>query len=176
MQMNKTVFFDRDGVINKAVVKEGKPYPPATIDEVELIDGVKDGLKKLKELGFIIIVCTNQPDVARGKTSQSSVDAIHTYLKESLAIDEIYCCFHDDNENCNCRKPKPGMLLDAAKKWSIDLNKSFMVGDRWRDIEAGKLAGVTTILIDYNYNEKKAKPDFAATNFKQVINYIINKQ
>lgn len=174
--MNKAVFFDRDGVINKAVVKEGKPYPPATIDELEFIDGVQEGLKQLKGLGFIIIVCTNQPDVARGKTLQSAVDVIHKHLEKILPIDEVYCCFHDDVENCHCRKPKPGMLLDAAKKWNIDLQHSFMVGDRWRDIEAGKQAGVTTILIDYNYDEKKTEPDFTTTDFKKVINYIINKQ
>jgi D-glycero-D-manno-heptose 1,7-bisphosphate phosphatase len=98
---------------------------------------------------------TNQPDVARGTTSREAVEEINKHLALHLVIDEFYSCFHDSDDNCDCRKPKPGSLLAAAKKHSIDLGASYMVGDRWRDIEAGKQAGCKTIFIDYGYTEKQ---------------------
>lgn len=171
--MSKAIFFDRDGVINKPVVKDGKPYPPNSLDELALLPNVKLGISKLREAAFKIFVVTNQPDVARGKTPQVEVDKIHNYLKKELSIDEIRCCFHDDGDDCNCRKPKPGMIVDLAKKWNIDLEQSYLVGDRWRDIEAGKAAGLKTILIDYNYNEKRVVADFTCTNFIETINIIL---
>jgi D-glycero-D-manno-heptose 1,7-bisphosphate phosphatase len=174
--MNKAVFLDRDGVINKAVVIDSKPFPPASINELEIIEGVKEGIAQLKEAGYIIIVATNQPDVARGKTALQKVQEINSFLESKLSIDEVYCCYHDGPDNCHCRKPKPGMLLDAAEKYRIHLQQSFMIGDRWRDIEAGKEAGVTTILIDYNYDEKKTAPDFTAANFSEAVNYILQPQ
>ena len=175
MKKNKAIFLDRDGVINEPVIKDGKPYPPNNLNELALIRGVEEGLKLLKDEGFLLFIITNQPDVARGKTQKSAVDEIHTYLKVHLHIDEVFCCFHDDEDNCNCRKPKPGMIEAATEKWNIDLKQSFLVGDRWRDIEVGKSAGVKTILIDYNYLEKKVAADFSTTNFEGVTTYILNK-
>ncbi len=174
MNHSKAIFLDRDGVINQPVVKEGKPYPPATIKELIWVDGVAEGLQLLKDAGYLLFVVTNQPDVARGTTFQSTIDEIHQHILKVLPIDEVFCCFHDDKDNCNCRKPKPGMILNAAEKWNVDLKQSFLVGDRWRDVEAGKAAGVKTILIDYNYNEKKVVADFCTTNFAAVTNYILN--
>ena len=169
----KAVYLDRDGVINKAIVIDGKPYPPSSLKELELIEGVKEGLKALKDSGYKLFVVTNQPDVARGKTALESVLQINNYIVTELGIDEVYCCFHDDEENCKCRKPKPGMILKASEKWNIDLDLSFMIGDRWRDIEAGKAAGVKTILINYGYDEKKVSADFECSNFETAINYIL---
>jgi D-glycero-D-manno-heptose 1,7-bisphosphate phosphatase len=173
---NKAVFLDRDGVINKAVVIDGRPYPPANLEELEILIGVKEGISALKSNGFKIFVVTNQPDVARGKTSKETVETINRFLKNELNIDQIYCCFHDGKENCACRKPKPGMLLDAAKDWNLDLSCSFMIGDRWRDVEAGKLANITTILIEYGYDEKRIEPDFACADFSSAVNYILFKK
>ena len=153
--MLKAVFLDRDGVINKASVIDGKPYPPRNLDELELIPGVDQAILQLRDRGYFCIVVTNQPDVARGKTSKEIVESINQFLIRHLAIHEIISCYHDDHENCDCRKPKPGSLLKAALKYNIDLNKSFMVGDRWRDIEAGQNAGCKTFFIDYGYAEKQ---------------------
>ena len=152
----KAVFLDRDGVINRAVVRDGKPYPPASVDEMILLPRVGEALHALKAAGFMLIVVTNQPDVARGTTPRAAVDAIHEALMAALPLDEIRCCFHDDHDACSCRKPKPGALLDAAAEHDVSLPDSFMVGDRWRDIEAGQAAGVRTILIDYAYCEQAA--------------------
>lgn len=174
MNTTKAIFLDRDGVINQTIVRDGKPYPPATIHELKWVDGIEVGLKLLKDAGFLLFIVTNQPDVARGTTLQSTIDEIHQHMMQVLPLDEIFCCFHDDKDDCICRKPKPGMVLQAAAKWNVDLKKSFFVGDRWRDIEAGKAAGIKTILIDYHYNEKKVAADFTATNFTAVTNFILN--
>lgn len=170
----KAIFLDRDGVINKAVVIEGKPYPPASIQELEIIEGVSEALEVLKQLGFILIIVTNQPDVARGTINIREVTQIHDYIKTVLPIDDVFCCTHDNKDECECRKPMPGMIISAARKWNINLAKSYMVGDRWRDIEAGKKAGVKTFLINYGYDEKYVAPDFVCSNLLNVTN-IINR-
>lgn len=151
----KAVFLDRDGVINKPVVRNGKPYPPASADEFEFLPGVEEAIKKLKNAGFLIIVVTNQPDVARGKQAREVVDAMHEKLDAALRPSAIEVCFHDDVDNCDCRKPKPGMILRAAKAFDIDLKQSYMVGDRWRDVEAGINAGCRTVFIGQGYDEKR---------------------
>jgi D-glycero-D-manno-heptose 1,7-bisphosphate phosphatase len=171
----KAVFLDRDGVINRAVIRDGKPYPPASLDEMQLLPQVGEALHALKAAGFMLIVVTNQPDVARGTTPRAAVDAIHTYLQAALPLDEIRCCFHDDHDACTCRKPKPGALLDAAKAHNLSLPESFMVGDRWRDIEAGQAAGVRTILVGPGYNEKAPMnaPEFTCGSLLDAAELII---
>lgn len=154
-EQQKAVFLDRDGVINRAPVKDGKPYSPASIEELEILPGVPEALTKLKEAGFLLICVTNQPDVARGRQNRDTVEAIHKLLLDELQLDEIIVCYHDDADRCRCRKPLPGMLEDAARRYSIDLAKSFMVGDRWRDVEAGIAAGCRTFFIDYGYDEQQ---------------------
>ena len=155
--MRRAVFLDRDGVLNRAVVREGKPYPPANVVEMEILPGVRESLEALRAAGFLLIVVTNQPDVARGTATREAVEAINAALGQALPIDEFRTCFHDSGFGCDCRKPKPGALLAAAAVHDIDLSASYMVGDRWRDTEAGRRAGCKTILIDYGYNEKRPK-------------------
>jgi D-glycero-D-manno-heptose 1,7-bisphosphate phosphatase len=154
------VFLDRDGVINRALTRDGKPYPPASLAEFEILPGVPEACAKLNQAGFLLVVATNQPDVGRGTTSQQTVEAIHDYIRRKLPIDRVEACYHPGKgaSECDCRKPKPGMLLRAARELGIDLSRSFMVGDRWRDIDAGRAAGVTTILIDYGYSEELRQP------------------
>ena len=147
--MRRAVFLDRDGVINRAVVRHGKPYPPSRPDQVEILSGVSSALERLRDAGFLLIVVTNQPDVARGSASLAQVDAINRRLGETLPIDEFRVCCHDDRDDCSCRKPRPGLILEAAGRLQIDLGKSYMVGDRWRDIEAGRSAGCRTVFLDY---------------------------
>ncbi len=151
----RAVFLDRDGVINHSVVRNGKPFPPANLAAMEIIPGVPQAMELLANQGFLLIVITNQPDVARGTTSQETVEEINNHLKSCLPIYEIRTCFHDNHEGCQCRKPSPGALLSAAKAHHIDLRTSYMVGDRWGDVEAGERAGCRTIFIDYGYKEKQ---------------------
>ena len=153
--MPRAVFLDRDGVINRAIVCDGKPYPPENIASLEILPQVPEALALLKKAGFLLIVVTNQPDVARGKITRDDVETIHQHMASILPIDAFFTCYHDDADNCQCRKPKPGALLAAADQYKIDLQNSFMVGDRWRDVEAGTQAGCRTIFIDYGYAEKQ---------------------
>jgi D-glycero-D-manno-heptose 1,7-bisphosphate phosphatase len=151
----KAVFLDRDGVLNRAILRHGKPYPPATLEELEILPGVPQALAELKECGFLLLVVTNQPDVARGTQKRSTVETIHAALAKKLPIDSFFVCYHDDPENCECRKPKPGLLLEAAARYGLDLSLSFLIGDRWRDIDAGHAAGCRTVLIDGGYAERE---------------------
>lgn len=155
--MSRAVFIDRDGVINRAVVRDGKPYPPQALGEFEFLPGVPEAIRALHEGGFRLIVATNQPDVGAGRQTREKVEEIHAHLLATLPIDDIRVCYHTDADQCECRKPKPGMLLDAAKQWQIDLARSVMVGDRWRDVGAGQAAGCRTILIESGYDERQAE-------------------
>ena len=157
--MVKAVFLDRDGVINRAVVRDGKPHPPDTLDDLEVLPGVPNALHKLRGAGFRLIVVTNQPDVARGTQSREVVEAMNARLTEELAVDEVVACYHD-GDDCDCRKPKPGALLDAAQRHGVELERSFMVGDRWRDIEAGQRAGCRCLFVDHGYAEKQPVGSF----------------
>ena len=159
--MNKAVFLDRDGVINASVVRGGRPYPPDSLNDLIVLSGVKETLFNLHCAGFLIIVVTNQPDVATGKQKREVVEAIHGFLMDNLSIDDIKTCFCIEGKGCECYKPKPKMILDATKERNIDISRSFMIGDRWRDIGAGQAAGCKTFFIDYGYDERQPeRPDF----------------
>ena len=173
--MRNAVFLDRDGVLNRADVRDGRPYPPASLDELEILPGVKRACEALRASGFFLVVVTNQPDIARGKQSTQAVDDINEYLKRELQLDAVRVCAHDDADRCNCRKPAPGLLLDSARDFDRDMRHSFLVGDRWRDIEAGRQAGVRTILIDYQYSEKRVEPDQIVQNLAQAADWILTQ-
>jgi D-glycero-D-manno-heptose 1,7-bisphosphate phosphatase len=146
------VFLDRDGVINRALVRDGKPYPPRSAEELEILPGVLEALRRLRAAGYDLVVVTNQPDIARGTTTATEVERINARLRALLPLDDIRMCPHDNVDSCSCRKPKPGLLLQEP---AHDMQSSAMVGDRWRDIEAGRAAGCgATILIDYGYDER----------------------
>ncbi|MBI4425474.1 MAG: HAD family hydrolase [Elusimicrobia bacterium] len=151
--MTRAVFLDRDGVLNRTRVEGGRPLPPKTLADFEIIPGVPEAVERLKQAGFRAIVATNQPDVATGKQTRSAVEAMHRRLLEAVPLDGIMVCYHVDEDRCGCRKPKPGMLLQAARERGLELPASFMVGDRWRDIEAGLNAGCKTVLIGDGYGE-----------------------
>lgn len=170
----KAVFLDRDGVLNRALVRDGKPYPPTSVSELEIVPGAADALQALKGLGYVLIVVTNQPDVGRGTQSQSAVEEIHATMAQLLPVDEFVCCYHDDRDECACRKPLPGMLLDAAARRGIDLRASFMIGDRWRDIDAGHRAGCRAVLIDYGYRERQPTrpPECTVRSLAEAVDWI----
>jgi D-glycero-D-manno-heptose 1,7-bisphosphate phosphatase len=174
--LHRAVFLDRDGVINRAVVRNGKPYPPENLLHLEILPGVPDALQALRTAGWLLIVVTNQPDVARGVTSKAAVEAINQYLQKRLAIDEFRTCYHDGSDECSCRKPLPGALLAAASLHGIDLSASYMVGDRWGDIEAGERAGCRTIFIDYAYAEKQPERfNHRVQSLKQAADFILGR-
>lgn len=156
--MKKAIFLDRDGVLNAAIVKNGKPYPPRTLTEVIIGEEVLPALQQLKGAGFLLIGITNQPDVARGQSSHQQVESINALLMAKLPIDEIRVCYHDDDDGCHCRKPLPGLILAAAADWKINLTHSYMIGDRWKDIDAGYAAGCQTVWIEAGYQERPPQP------------------
>lgn len=174
LSMRRAVFLDRDGVVNKAIIRDGRVYAPTSMKEVEVLPGAVDAVQKLRQAGFCVIVVTNQPDVATGTVTREVVEEMHRHLCSFLAIDGIKACYHRDEDGCGCRKPKPGLLLEAAKQWSLDLKRSIMIGDRWRDIGAGKAAGCYTILIGDGYGElKNEMPDAQARSLCEASGLIL---
>lgn len=175
VESRRAVFLDRDGVLNRAVLRNGKPHSPASVSELELTTDAKSVLLNLKEQGYKLLVVTNQPDVSRGITPRETVEGINRQLANALPVDEIFVCYHSDEDACDCRKPKPGLLQQAARRHGIDLAASFMVGDRWRDVEAGQNAGCRTILIDDGYEERQpAKPpDARVGSLREAADWIL---
>jgi len=171
----KTVFLDRDGVLNRMYVVDGVSHPPDTASQMEIYPDVGAALRRLKEAGYLLIVVTNQPDVARGTTTLASVNEINGALAAKFPIEEFVVCPHDDAANCPCRKPKPGMILDAAARYGSDLARSFMVGDRWRDVDCGANAGVRTVWIDRGVKERDPDhaPDFTTYSLAGAVDWIL---
>jgi D-glycero-D-manno-heptose 1,7-bisphosphate phosphatase len=174
--LHRAVFLDRDGVLNRALLREGKPYAPTVLAELEILEGVPQACARLKAAGFLLVVATNQPDVGRGTMKREAVEAMHDYLKSRLPLDRVEVSYDSGWENppSEFRKPRPGMLLRAAEQLGIGLRKSFMVGDRWRDIDCGHAAGCTTILIDYHYEEPlRQLPDARVKNLLEAADWIL---
>ncbi len=172
--MHRAVFLDRDGVLNKAIVRDGRPYAPTRLEEFEVLPRVPALLSQLKDAGLLLVVVTNQPDVATGKVPRQVVDAMHDRLKATLPVDCIKTCFCTEDSGAACYKPKPGMLLDAADELDIDLGASFMVGDRWRDVGAGKAAGCRTYFIDCGYREAlRDTPDHTFPSLENTVGHIL---
>jgi D-glycero-D-manno-heptose 1,7-bisphosphate phosphatase len=174
----RAVFLDRDGVINRALERESKPFAPSSLDEFEILPGVPEACAKLKAAGFLLVVATNQPDVGRGTIKMELVEAIHAEMRRRLPLDRVEVCYHPGRgaSDCDCRKPKPGMLLRAARELGIDLAQSWMVGDRWRDVDCGHAAGCRTVFIDRGYAEElRQKPDFFAGNLAEATDIILHQ-
>jgi len=172
--MHKAVFLDRDGVINSCTVRGSTPYPPQTVDELCIEPGAAEAMRALKDAGYLLLVVTNQPDVARGTQRREVVEAINTTLRAQLPIDDIAVCYHDNADNCDCRKPKPGMLKQLGQKWHVDYLHSFMVGDRSGDIHAGEATGVRTFLVDRPYSKSdQCRPDFRVHDLSHATQIIL---
>lgn len=153
-------FLDRDGVVVEALVRDEQPYSPRVMEEVRIIGGVAEAIEKLLSLDFKVVVVTNQPDVARRDISIDFVYEVHDYIMKNTGIEHFYVCPHNDEQGCNCRKPKPGLFWQATSDLNLDLSNSFLVGDRWKDIAAGNSVGSTCFFIDYKYNEPKPEQPF----------------
>jgi D-glycero-D-manno-heptose 1,7-bisphosphate phosphatase len=176
--MRRAVFLDRDGVLNETTTRaDGVALPPRTVSEFRLIDGVIDAIDQLRAAGFFLFVVTNQPEVARGEQTVEVIEAMHGKLRSQLTIDEIFTCFHDDADACECRKPKPGMLTNAIQRYAIDPSLSFMVGDRWRDVTAGRIAGCATILVGPDREARLPDaPDLRARDLREAADIICQSQ
>ena len=170
----RAVFLDRDGVLNEVVVRNGLPHPPASLEDLRLAPDAAASLARLKAAGFLLIVVTNQPDVARGTQSRVIAEAMNRAIAAALPLDDFFTCWHDDADACACRKPKPGLLLEAAERHSIDLKGSFFIGDRWRDIDAGAAAGCRTVLIDRHYRDRapESPPTHCAPSLTDAVDWI----
>ncbi|MDC1094158.1 HAD-IIIA family hydrolase [Planktomarina temperata] len=175
MKTNAAIFLDRDGVINEAIVKQGLPFPPQNMSELIILEETKDAVNSLKKMGFKLIVVTNQPDVGRGTQEKRYVEEINSEITRQLPVDDIIVCYHDDKDNCDCRKPLPGLLLDGAKRFNVCLSKSYIIGDRWKDIDAGFAAGCKTVHLNRGYNERasNSRPNFIVQSMKQAKDVII---
>ena len=172
----RAVFLDRDGVLNANLIRDNRPYAPRRLAEFRLLPGVEDAVQQIKAAGFLAIVVTNQPDVADGITPRATVDAIHAELCRRVALDDIKICFHNNADRCNCRKPLPGLILEAAAERDIDLATSYLVGDRWRDIKAGQAAGCHAIFVDYGFKQDEAiEPDAIVKSLPEAVSYILGR-
>jgi D-glycero-D-manno-heptose 1,7-bisphosphate phosphatase len=171
--VNKAIFLDSDGVLNTAIMKQGKPVAPTNLTELEIPDEVKPSLDRLKTAGYLLICVTNKPDIERGLMTQEAVDAIFDKMRHDLPLDDVFICYV---ENSACYKPKPGLLLDAAKQYDIDLAQSYMIGDRWRDVGAGQNAGCKTIWINRGYAENEPDPpaDYTAYSLTEATQWILD--
>ena len=168
------MFLDRDGVINAPEVRDGKPYPPKKVGDFHLLPGVTEACHLLRNAGFLLVVATNQPDVGRGQQDSSVVETIHRIMCQLLPIDRVEVCYDAGDHASVFRKPGPGMLFRAASELNIDLSKSYMVGDRWRDVDCGRTAGCTTIFIDRGYKEHLRKqPHFRAKDLSEAASLIL---
>jgi D-glycero-D-manno-heptose 1,7-bisphosphate phosphatase len=170
----RAVFLDRDGVLNRATSIEGRPHPPRSSRDLEVLPGVAEACASLRSAGLLLIVVTNQPDVARGTADRATIEQMNDEIKARLAIDDVLVCWHDDADRCSCRKPRPGLLLEAADRWRIDLASSVMVGDRWRDIEAGRSAGCLTVFVDHRWAEPPpTDPDLTVAGLFEATSWIV---
>jgi D-glycero-D-manno-heptose 1,7-bisphosphate phosphatase len=174
----RAVFLDRDGVLNRPCVRDGQPYPPADVKEFKLYGDAFSGCTRLKNAGFLLVVVSNQPDVGRGTQCRRIAEAINKELAKALPLlDRIEVCFHageDYGDVCECRKPKPGMLFRAAAALDIDIPASYMIGDRWRDVDCARAAGCHAIYIDRGYGESlRHQPEVIVTTFGDAVTAVL---
>lgn len=174
--MRRAVFLDRDGVVNRTFVRDGTTHPPRDLAEFEFLTGVVEATQRLADAGFALVVVTNQPDVARGTQTRAGVEAIHNHVRAELPVLDILSCCHDVGDDCACRKPRPGMLREAARRWNIDCRKSYLVGDRWSDVEAGRSVGCRTVLLETSYSlRERCQPDVCVTDLSAAAAWILEK-
>jgi D-glycero-D-manno-heptose 1,7-bisphosphate phosphatase len=169
------VFLDRDGTLNKVYVRDGVTCPPIHVGEFEFLPGVEEALRRLLGVGFALVVVTNQPDVARGTQTREGVEALNDRVRCALPVLDVLTCYHDNADDCPCRKPRPGLLLSAAQSWRLDLRRSFLVGDRWSDVVAGQAAGCRSLLIDTPWSKReRCRPDHCVRDLSEAADWIIS--
>lgn len=173
--MRRAVFLDRDGVLNRPDVRDGRPYAPRRLEDFEILPDAPGALAALSAAGYLLVVVTNQPDVGNGLVKRQVVEAMHAHMRAVLPIDATKVCYHRQTEECTCRKPRPGMLLEAGVELAIDLTASVMVGDRWSDVAAGRAAGCLTVFVDRNYDEPRPEaPDAIVGSLGEAVSGILS--
>lgn len=176
IRLQPAVFLDRDGVLNRVRVTDGVPHPPDHVDELVLLPGVPEALARLRAAGFPLVVVTNQPDVARGTQIRQRVEEINAELRACLPLLDVLTCYHDQRDGCPCRKPKPGLLLAAARRWRLDCPRSYLIGDRWSDIVAGQAAGCHSVLLERPYSGRdRCNPDSCAVDLGEAVGWILGQ-
>lgn len=171
------MFFDRDGVLNEVVMRRGPDGgevvgSPRELSEFVLAEGAAGVVSRLHDAGYLVFVVTNQPDVERGLLAPEVLETISGILREEVGVDEVVVCPHDDATGCGCRKPRPGMIVDLAERWGVDLGASYMIGDSWRDVEAGRSAGCRTVLLRRRYNDGVAA-EIVASDLDSVLDHLL---
>lgn len=176
--LSRAVFFDRDGVLNHSTMRAGKPHPPSHVGELRVWDDAKESVRLVVEAGFLPVIVTNQPDVARGTQRLETVAEINGEVARQTGITEVYTCYHDDADDCACRKPKPGLMLRAAADLGLDLSRSYLIGDRVKDIEAGRAAGCVTVFIDLQYPETAIDvgAELRASSLREAVDWILERE
>jgi D-glycero-D-manno-heptose 1,7-bisphosphate phosphatase len=171
----RAVLLDRDGVLNRSYVREGVTRPPRSLAELDVLPGVPAAVRRLARAGFALVGVSNQPDVARGTQTRAAVEELNAALVERLGLLAILACYHDDRDGCGCRKPRPGLLHEAARRFGLDLSQSVMVGDRWSDVVAGQAAGCRAILIDTPLSgAERCTPEARARDLAAAVELILS--
>jgi D-glycero-D-manno-heptose 1,7-bisphosphate phosphatase len=173
--LRPAVLLDRDGVLNRVFVRDGVSHPPAHPCEFELLPGVPEALARLSFAGLALAVVTNQPDVARGTQTRAGVEVLNDLVRSALPVLDVLTCCHDNADDCPCRKPRPGLLIEAGRRWGLDLSRSFMVGDRWSDVEAGRAAGCRTVLVEMPWSGRaRCRPDHCVRDLPEAADWILS--
>jgi len=174
MTMRRAVFLDRDGVVNRAFVQDGKPTPPTRLDEVRVLPGVREACQALHEAGFVLVLVADQPDAVQQEAAGHDVGAINQLLRRFLRLEDTRVCRRGDSPNCDCREPDAGLLIQAAKDWNIDLQSSYFVGDRCPDVEAAQHAGCRAVFVDYGYQERRpVAPYLEVHSLREAARWIV---
>jgi len=172
---SRAIFLDRDGVLVIPEFRGGRSFAPRKLKDFRIYPKAAESARRLKDAGYTLVVVTNQPDVGNGLIDRSIVEQMHQKLRATVPVDAIEVCYHTNVDNCDCRKPKPGMLLRAAERLGLDCRRSVMVGDRWSDVEAAKAAGCRSIFINLNYRDRRPEqPDFVVSSFTQAADLILS--
>jgi D-glycero-D-manno-heptose 1,7-bisphosphate phosphatase len=170
------VFLDRDGVLVRGEIRDGKLYAPRRLEDFRLLPGAAESVRALRDHGFLTIVVTNQPDIGNGFVAAETVEAMHAIMRRKLPLDAIEVCPHRQTDGCACRKPKAGLLLAAAERFSVDFSASFMVGDRCSDIVAGRSVGCYTLFVDRGYDRcTDVRPDAVVRSVRQAVGHILRR-
>ena len=169
--MKQAVFIERDGILNEVRVGPKNPIQPLAFEEFKLRPGAVGPLKKLKAAGFVLVVTTNQPGLSRGYQSRRELDLMHAMVRRMFPVDDILVCPHDEGDHCPCRKPRAGLLVEAAFKWHLDLDHSFVISDKWQDSEAARTAGCTSLLVTSPWNGQ-VHHDFVLPNLDTIVEKI----
>lgn len=170
--MKQAVFIERDGVLNLVRVERDHQVSPMTLEEMQINTAAVPLLSRLKQEGLLIIVTTNQPGISRGYQNRRELDRMHDCLRKSFNLDDLMVCPHDESDRCPCRKPKPGLLVEAGFKWHLQLDRCFVVSDKWQDAEAARTAGCTSLLINSPW-VRTVHRDFVLPDLGAVVEKIL---